>query len=171
MICKERFRLKKNGEPNSKCFCRHPELIENYDKAVADNTQTWDCHHRKEELYSQKELIERGEYYDVQPEDLIFLTRAEHSKIDSYCKRASEVKKGKKLPPFSEEHKRKISEAKKGKLINRKDQSKKVLCVETGEIFESMNDAERKAGISNSHISAVCNGKRKSAGGFHWKFL
>lgn len=111
MINKTRFRLKKNGEPYSDCFCRHPELIENYEKAVVDKTQMWEVHHRREEFYSQRELIERGEYLDVSPEDLIFLTREEHSKIDSKCKRHSEAMKGK---CHSEETKQKMSEAHKG---------------------------------------------------------
>ncbi len=160
MINEERFRLKKNGEPNRKCFCRHPELIENYDLAIADEAQIWEVHHRREEFYSYKELIERGEYLDVSPEDLIFLTPTEHRKIDSHCKRISEAKKGMK---HSEEHKR--------KLINRKDLSKKVLCVETGEIFDSINDAQRKTGIFHGNISKACSGSRKTAGGYHWSFV
>ena len=112
MICKDHFRLKKDGTPGRKCFCRNPELIENYDKAIADLTQTWDCHHRKEEFFTCKELIEKGEYYDVPPEDLIFLTKKEHYRLDSSRKRISKTTKGKKL---SEETKRKISEAHKGK--------------------------------------------------------
>ena len=167
MISKKYFRLKKNGEPYCNCFCRHPELIENYAKAIADTTQTWDVHHRREEFYSYKELIERGEYYDVPPEALIFLTREEHNKIDSRCKRLGEANKGKKL---SEETKKKIGEASKGKFINRKDQSKKVLCIETEKIFESTRDVERKTGIDHNSISKACNGKYKSAGGFHWRF-
>lgn len=146
MINKQRFIIKKNGEPYSNCFCRNPELIENYDKAIADKMQTWEVHHRKEEFYSQKELIERGEYLDVPPEDLIFLTHKEHCKIDSYRKRQSETQK------------------------NREDQSKKVLCVETGEVFDSISDAYRKTGIYQSNISKVCLGKRKTTGGFHWAF-
>lgn len=157
MINEARFRLRKNGEPNCDCFCRKPELIENYDLAISDKAQVWECHHRREELYSQKELKERGEYFDVSPEELIFLTKSEHCKIDSKCKRVSEALKGKK---FSEEHKRKISRA----------LSKKVLCVETGEIFESAWDAQRKTGIHHGNISAVCRGKLKTTGGFHWAF-
>lgn len=168
MINEVRFKLKKNMEPYCDCFCRHPELIENYEKAIADTTQIWDCHHRKEEFYSQKELKERNEYFDVQPEELIFLTREEHCKIDSFCKRIGEAHKGKKL---SEETKKKISEAKKGNLINRKDKSKPVLCIETGKVFESTWDAQRKTGICRSNISHACNGKYKTAGGFHWKFV
>ena len=143
MISKHYFRLKKNGEPDYRCYCRHPELIENYDKAVSDTTQTWEVHHRKEEFYSYAELIERGEYYDVPPSELIFLTRAEHNKIDSRCKR----------------------------LKNRNAMSKKVLCVETGEVFESTHEAQRKTEIHQTSISDVCLGKRKSAGGFHRKYV
>lgn len=111
MINEARFRLKKNGEPNSICFCRHPELIENYDKAIADKTQTREVHHRMEKYFPQKTLIAIGWYYDCEPEELIFLTPTEHRKIDSFCKRVSEAMKGRKL---SEETKRKMSEAKKG---------------------------------------------------------
>ena len=112
MINKDVFRLKKNGEPYCNCFCRTPELIENYDKAIADNTQTWECHHRREELFTQKELVARGEYFDRPPEELIFLTVAEHNKVDSFCKRQSQLHKGKK---HTEETKRKMSESHKGK--------------------------------------------------------
>lgn len=131
MINETRFHIKKNGEPNSMCFCRHPELIENYDKAVSDTTQTWEVHHRMEKYFPQKTLIAIGWYYDVEPEELIFLTVAEHNKIDSKCKRQSEAKKGKK---HSEEAKRKISESKKGKP--RSEETKK-------KIAESMKGKKR----------------------------
>jgi len=187
MINERMFQLKKNGEPRKyRCFCRHPELIENYDLAISDKTQTWDVHHRKEEFYSQKELKERGEYFDVPPEELIFLTRKEHCKIDSFCKRVSEAKKGKSLSEearrkmseakkgksLSEEHKRKISEALKGhkKPDGAGTPPKKVLCVETGELFESIRDAHRKTGVHPGNISLACNGKLKTTGGYHWTF-
>ena len=150
MISKQLFRLKKNGEPYWNCYCRSPELIENYDKAIADETQIWEVHHRLESCFTYKFLIDMGLYYDVEPEALIFLTPAEHRKIDSTCRR--------------------VSEAHKGKFINRKDQSKKVLCVETGEIFESTMEAQRKTGIYHDSISRACNGKRKTAGDLHWKY-
>lgn len=157
MICERSFRLKRNGEPSSICYCRHPELIENYALAIADATQMWEVHHRKEEFYSQKELKERNEYFDVEPEDLIFLTREEHRKIDSANRRLSKSKKGKKR---SEEHNRKIIEA----------HLKRVLCIETGEVFKSIKDAHRRTGINQSNISQACLGKRKTAGGYTWKF-
>lgn len=36
--------------------------------------------------------------------------------------------------------------------------------------FNSARDAERITGINNSNISQVCQGKRKTAGGFIWCF-
>ena len=135
-------------------YCKDFTKIENYDLAISDKTQIWHCHHRREEFYSRKELIEREEYFDVQPEELIFLTQAEHRKLHF---------KGKKL---SEETKKKISETLKGK---KPANCKKVLCVETGEIFDSTCEAYRKTGISN--ISAACNGKLKTAGGYHWGYI
>lgn len=70
-----------------KYCCEDPSLIENYDLAVNDNTQTWCCHHRKEidgdTMVFTKDLIARGEYYKVKASDLIFLTRQEHSMMHS----------------------------------------------------------------------------------------
>lgn len=48
---------------------------------------------------------------------------------------------------------------------------RKVLCVETGIIYESLKEATSQNGISNSLLSMCCTGKREMAGGFHWKYL
>ena len=48
---------------------------------------------------------------------------------------------------------------------------KKVLCVETGIIYKSINEAERQTGINQSSISKACRGKLKTASGYHWKFV
>ena len=44
-----------------------------------------------------------------------------------------------------------------------------VVCVETGIGYISTRDAWRKTGINYAHISECANGKRKSAGGYHWR--
>ena len=36
--------------------------------------------------------------------------------------------------------------------------------------YISAVEAENKTGIRRSHISQCCNGKRKSAGGYIWRF-
>ena len=136
MISEEQFRTKKNGTPYKSCYCRQPELIENYSKAIADNSEIWACHHRLETHNSNgerrlvdilgTELIALDLYYDRPPEELIFLTQSEHMRLHRIGKpgamkdkhhseetkrKMSESHKGK---PKSEEHKRKLSEAHKG---------------------------------------------------------
>ena len=50
-------------------------------------------------------------------------------------------------------------------------QSKQVLCVETGKIYPSAIEVERETGFSQGNISSACNGKRKQAYGFHWRYV
>ena len=130
MVNEHNFKLKKDGTLPNYCFCRTPELIENYDKAIADTTQTWQCHHRLETHnsdgerrlvdISKAELIALGMYYDRPPEELIFLTALEHKRLHNIEKPKSEEHKRKiaetlKGHTVSEETKKKLSEAKKGK--------------------------------------------------------
>ena len=59
-------------------------LIENYDKALADTTQTWICHHRRElepTRMTVEDLKEQGLYWNRPPEELIFLTSSDHAKL------------------------------------------------------------------------------------------
>ena len=101
-------------------YCKNDiSLIENYDKAIADDTKTWDCHHRRETIYSAKELIEIGEYYNRPACELIFLTHSEHLRLhqlgkhhpEETRKKISEATKGKHHP---EETRKKMSEALNG---------------------------------------------------------
>lgn len=159
--------------------CQDISLIENYETAV-NSTDVYDCHHKLETHNSDgerrlidltvAELTALDMYYHRPASELIFLSNTEHMSLHH---------KGKSK---SEEWRRKMSEARKGKPSGRKDyhhsdetkrkigeaNSKKVLCIETGEVFESTMDAQRKTGISN--ISPACRGKRKTAGKLHWKF-
>lgn len=48
---------------------------------------------------------------------------------------------------------------------------KKVLCLETGIIYESAAEASKQTGISRCGIGACCRGQQKTAGGFHWEFV
>ena len=113
---------------NVKKFCRDDiSLIENYDKAIADKTQVWDCHHRRETIYSAKELIDIGEYYNRPACELIFLTKSEHNRLHHLGKhhsaesrkKMSEARKGNpswmKGKHPSAEARKKMSEAHKGK--------------------------------------------------------
>lgn len=48
---------------------------------------------------------------------------------------------------------------------------KRVRCVETGAIYESVSQAARAAGVAIANISACARGKAKTAAGFHWNFV
>lgn len=124
MINEKRFRIRKDGKPYSQTFCTKPELIENYDKAIADKTQTWECHHRNEKFYTMQELIDLGLYYDCPPCELIFLTLAEHNKEyhkgkahhSEEAKQKIKEKRAKQaMKPHSEETKEKMRKVRKGK--------------------------------------------------------
>ena len=106
------------SEYYAKAFCRDDiSLIENYDKAIADDTQTWHCHHRRETIFSKPDLIEIGEYYNRPACELIFLTKSEHIRLHKIGENNPNFGKpawnnGKHL---SAETRKKISEARKGK--------------------------------------------------------
>ena len=51
------------------------------------------------------------------------------------------------------------------------ERKKLIICEETQEIFSSLTEAGKKYNISVSNISNVIHGKRKTAGGFHWRAL
>lgn len=60
----------------------------------------------------------------------------------------------------------KIKQIEKTRNQSRK---RKIICVETQIIYNSIKEAQEILGIAN--ISAVCNGKRKTAGGYHWEYV
>lgn len=94
-------------------FCKDFTHIENYDKAIADNTQIWECHHRLETHNSDgikrlvqitpKELRALGMYFNRPADELIFLTCEQHLSLHH---------KGSKM---TEEQKKKLSEATMGR--------------------------------------------------------
>ena len=114
----------------TKKYCKEDiSKIKNYDKAIADTTQTWVCHHRTEIWWNctAQDLIDNECYYHRKACELIFLTQAEHIRLhnqgkhhsDETRRKMSESLKGEKNPFYgkhhSEETRRKMSEAKKGK--------------------------------------------------------
>lgn len=47
---------------------------------------------------------------------------------------------------------------------------KPVYCVELDKTFPSSNAAAKELDLDQGTISKCCNGKRKSTGGYHWRF-
>lgn len=80
--------------------CEDLSFVENYDKAINDNTQIWDIHHKLEiredgTHVSSKELKEQGLLYNRPACELIFLTKADHSKLHRIGKHHSDESKRK----------------------------------------------------------------------------
>lgn len=76
-------------------------------------------------------------------------------------RKRSEALRGRK---FTDEHKRKIGDA-----------NSKPVCMYSKDdtllrIFDSAHCAEVELGISHSHISQCCHGKRTTTGGYKWSF-
>ena len=126
------------NEKKVKRFCKEDlSKIKNYDLAIADTTQTWDCHHMTETWWncSKKDLIENECYYNRKACELIFLTHAEHMRLhwkgkklsDETRIKMSEAKKGKPSPrkgvTLSDDTRKKMSESLKGK--HRSDETRK----------------------------------------------
>lgn len=49
-------------------------------------------------------------------------------------------------------------------------QSKKVECIETGEIFESITDAANSINRHKGNLSKCLKGKTKTCAGYHWQY-
>lgn len=71
----------------------------------------------------------------------------------------------------SEETKRKMSEIAKKRGVSEKTREKtrtQVVCVETGKVYSSINEAARCTGILRTSIGNCCCGRSKSAGKYTW---
>lgn len=113
------------NETQAKKYCSDDiSKIENYEKAIADNTQMWHCHHRLQiqgKFKNSTELLKKcGLYYSIPAWQLIFMTHREHISLHNLGKhhtvetklKMSEAQRGKQ---FSIETRQKLSEAHCGK--------------------------------------------------------
>lgn len=111
-----------------------------------------------------------------------FHHREESKKKMSISK--SKIYTGKNNPFYGKKHsdesKQKMSSQRKGLLHLDKEQIDKLrashhtVCVknvETGEVFKSIKDASEKYAVQSTHITRVCKGRRKTAGGYHWEYV
>ena len=164
MICEETAK---------KYCCEDLSLIENYELAINDTTQTWHCHHILGEQYDRKYLIDNNLYENRPASEFRFVTLAEHNSLH---------KTGVPMGPMSEATKKAISDAKKGiprseatkKAIGEANSKKILQFTKSGEFIRewpSAIEASHQLGIAQSSICRCCNGKYKSAGGYIWKYV
>ena len=95
---------------------------------------------------------------DNRVENLRWATRSENNRNPNTTAKQSLYRKGRTL---SENTKKKLKET---------AQKYKIICIETNYCYESIKECAKKTNIDAGHIGQVCRGKRKTAGGFHWKY-
>ena len=72
----------------------------------------------------------------------------------------------------NEDHKANRINSHKGKgLLSDNPNAKSVKRLEDGKIYKTIKEAAADLGISYIHIGEVCNGKRKTSGGYHWSYV
>ena len=171
------------SERKAKRYCKEDiSKIENYEKAIADTTQTWVCHHRTEIWWNctPKDLIDNECYYNRKACELIFLTPSEHISLHnrniSECTRRkrSESLKGKSL---SEEHRKKLSESMKGKTLSEEHRRKISESLKgnthTDDTKRKISEAQKGKHLSKETIKKISEAKKghpptKGSKGMHW---
>ena len=165
------------NEKYAKKYCRDElSKIENYDKAIADNTQTWELHHRNEFTLDGKfahtanELKEMNMYFKRPANELIFLTPSEHIRLhmknisEEHRRKMSEAKKN-----MSEDTRRKMSDAHKGKTQSEETKRKlfeankgKTLSDETKRKLSEANKGENNPNFGKHHSEETKQKMRES---------
>lgn len=113
-------------------WCAEPiENIENYDKALADKSQLWVCHHRLElhpdgSLRFTRDSLKKLGLYEHRPaSELIFMPYNVHSSMHNKADKEAHTFLGEHNPMYGQHHteetRKKISVAKKGKTVLRKN--------------------------------------------------
>ena len=144
------------NEKHAHLYCRDDlSKIENYEKAIADTTQTWVIHHQLEltldgePALTRKQLKMHDMYYHRPYYELIFLTDAEHRKLHMHMSEETKRKLSDAAKNISDETRRKMSEAKKGKTSPRKGET---LSEETRKkMSESMKGKNKGKHLSAEH--------------------
>lgn len=105
---------------------------------------------------------------------------------DNTKKKISESVSGKNNHNYgktlSKEYKEKISKTKKGSSHTKETKKKisesmskrigrSIKCIETNKIYDTATQANKETNIDRSSITAVCRGRQKTAGGYHWKYM
>ena len=111
----------------------------------------WDVHHRREcdsegrTLFTHKQLKEMGLYLNRPASELIFVTRSMHKKL--HREQMENCWKKHSLPI--------LQFTKDGTFVKE---------------WPSLSEAYRQLGISYGNICNCLKGRRKSAGGFVWRY-
>ena len=116
-----------------------------------DNTVGF--HHKEES--KRKMSISKSKLYMGENNPFFGKTHSKESK-----EKMSKLRKG--MAHLTDEQKKKLKDS---------HLTRKVMNVDTKEIFKSVKEAAEKYNLKATHISRVCRGKRKTTGGFRWEYI
>jgi len=142
--------------------------------------------------YSIEEMNHREQYYirlfrSMSPNGYNLMTGGSNSKssLETTRKRVASLKKhweSHSRPSVSLETRQKISKATKG--VKRSEETRRRMGVKSRvpvyqysmsgifiQEFSSSSTAKKELGIGNEEIGKVCRGKKRSAGGYQWRFF
>lgn len=156
-------------------ICEDYTKIENYEQAINDETQIWECHHRLETHFSDgterpknaqisiDELKALRMYFDRPAEELIFLTKAQHLKLHHIGLKASKstrqkISKASKGKCVTDETRTKIAEAQKGQKRSEYTKMK----------MSTSHKGKLKTEEHKRKLSEAMRGRHK---GEHWKMV
>ena len=158
---------------SGKGYIKNPELYseiqkhgwENIDKEILLKTENEEEAKRAEKFYITH-------FKSTNP--LYGFNRNHGGRVKKWSEKAKNGIKGENNHqygnPLTEEHKEKIRQTRR-ELGYEPVNKRKILCVELNRVFESTAAATRETGIHNFSIRRVCYGQRKTAGGYHWRYV
>lgn len=147
----------------------HKILYENLVKEEAEQKEIELIKHYKTNKRKYGYNIENGGHANCVSEE----TKKKISNtMKKNCKNNPNIFKKGQLPWITGKHHTKetikIIKDKRKKQIMK---TKKVICIETNEIFNSAREIEEKFGFSANNIRQVCEGLKKTHMGYHWKYI
>lgn len=172
---------------HARSYCSELERVENFERAKLDKFKGWHCHHRlethnsdgqeREVFITSEELRALDMYYNRPPEELIFMTGSEHISLHCsgehnahYCKHLSDEHKRKAVETrmlngsykVSEETKRKISEAHKGR--HRSEETKNRI----SEALKGRPGSNKGKKFSEEHKNKISESNKGKSKGKKW---
>ena len=167
---------KNNPRFGKKLSKKHIDILINSNKnrKISDETRAKFSKNRKGKFLGENNPF-YGKKHTEETKLKISIASSNRTLSEETKVKISNSLKGEKSPmynvPKTDSIKEKISISRKGKLVGGDNPwSKKVICITTGEIFNSISQASRKYNVGVPKITACCKGRRKSAGKMEWKY-
>lgn len=143
---------------------------ENFTHYLLESDLTLDEANELEQIYIAKYKTQDRQYgYNIQPGGFFVPSMLGKHHSEETKRKMREKALGRVI---SEEQKKHHSEVMKGKMVGAKNhKSTAVICLNTGEVFETQRAAAQAKGVLQAKISLCCQGRSKHTHGYRWSYL